>query len=488
MDGSAAAPRAFWTVLSAALLIHGVALGGGYMHYEGQFFLAAYLDGRDLPHKLFSARYDEWGCYQGRELSFAFGWLDAQLVSLGARVGLPHLYSITTIAATFGTVFALWRLLPRLAPGIDEVQAGLLSLLFLATPAASLSGYYYRPAKALVAFFFILAISQSVSILRGETWKRPQLQWLALIASAAAMGWSDRQGVFLIPATIVVIAIVQWPLSERARQLIAALLAAFLFNTIWSKTAGPALAAWADGSMPDMRDERVSLRSTFGQLAHFGIALRLWATQLGFYFGNSGLVGAAIAVVASFIALIPRRRTAPEIPGSARVFLAVAVAAVMAVGLYAGMWVKLASLSNPDSARVYYWAPTTVTIAIVAALALSNAVTRWPSIRNPVSLVLGILLTTSVLSLPQHARIIAAGVERERVDEGPRVVECFSNVNRPIADSRLSPAGAQVCTRVRVAAFGTAGPGGSALPAQAMPVLYCRRSRYPQPAFRSLGP
>src|SRR5215203_3237250 len=200
MNDSAIARRAFWIVLFVALLTYGVILGGGYMHYEGQFFLAAYLDDRDLPHKLFSARYDEWGCYQGRELSFVFGWLDAQLISLGARVGLPHLYSITGIVATFGTVVALWRLLPRLAPNIDEAQAGLLSLLFLATPAASLSGYYYRPAKALVAFFFVLVIAQAISLLRAQTWTRPWLQWLSLLVSAIAMGWSDRQGVFLIIA------------------------------------------------------------------------------------------------------------------------------------------------------------------------------------------------------------------------------------------------------------------------------------------------
>jgi hypothetical protein len=109
-------------------------------------------------------------------------------------------------------------------------------------------------------------------------------------------------------------------------------------------------------------------------------------------------------------------------------------------------------------------------------------------VRIPVTIVIGLMVTSSVLSLPAHARIIASGMEGARVQEGPRVVECFRNADTPVADARLSPEGAQVCTRVRLAAFGTGGPGGSAPPAQANPVLYCRRSHYPQPAFRSLGP
>lgn len=488
MNSRATAPKAFWIPLFTGLLIYGVILGGSYMHYEGQFFLSAYLDDRDLLHKLFSARYDEWGCYQGRELSFAFGWLDAQFIALSARAGLPHLYSITGIAATFGTVIGLWRLLPRLAPKLDEVQAGLLSLLFLATPVASLSNYYYRPAKALVAFFFILLINQCVSVLRGDRWTRPTLQWLSLTASAIAMGWSDRQGVFLGLAAMVLLVILEWPLSATARRVFVAFVTAFLFNVIWSKTAGPALAAWADGSLPDTRDERLNVRHIFGRFLHYKIAIRLWATQLGFYFGNSGLIGAALAAGASFVALLPRGRSAPEEHRSIRVFVAVAVAVAMAVVLYTAMWIKLGSISAPESARVYYWAPTTVTIAILAAIALSAALSRWPRARRPASIALGMLLTSSVLSLPGHARVIANGMEWERVAEGPRVVECFRDATRAISDSRLTPAGAQVCTRVRLAAFGTAGPGGPAAPAQAAPVLYCRGSRYPQPAFNSLAP
>ena len=63
-----------WPALFLALVLHGmVLLDGGYLHYEGQFFLAAHLDERGTLRQLFSAHSNEWDCYQGRELSFALG-------------------------------------------------------------------------------------------------------------------------------------------------------------------------------------------------------------------------------------------------------------------------------------------------------------------------------------------------------------------------------------------------------------------------------
>ena len=77
-----------WTGVFVALVIFGMSLiPGGYLHYEGQFFLSAQLDDRPLFERLFSAHFNEWDCYQGRELSFAAGLIDAQLIVLGARLG-----------------------------------------------------------------------------------------------------------------------------------------------------------------------------------------------------------------------------------------------------------------------------------------------------------------------------------------------------------------------------------------------------------------
>src|SRR4029078_8785809 len=85
-----------WPLLFLVLTALGaVMLRGGYAHYEGQFFLVNYLDARDLFSKIFSAHFNEWDCYQGRELSFLFGWIDAGFSRYSARLGWIHLFSVT---------------------------------------------------------------------------------------------------------------------------------------------------------------------------------------------------------------------------------------------------------------------------------------------------------------------------------------------------------------------------------------------------------
>jgi hypothetical protein len=460
------------------IVVYGMALlNGGYLHYEGQFFLSAFLDDRDFLHKIFSARFADWGCYQGRELSFVFGWADAQFIALSTRLAAPHLYSITTIAATLGTGIVLWDLLPRIARGLDRLQSALLVALLLATPAAALSGYYYRPAKAMAAFLFVLLLREAAVMLAPREKSATPLRALSIFIIALMMGLSDRQGVALIIATAIVITIVEWPIKGNARTLLFALGAAFILNVLWSRTLGPALALWSDGIPPDTADEAIRFRQTFGRFIHFAIGASLWRDQLGFYFGNSGTVGAALAVIAGTAALVPSKASRTANPRARRIFLAVCVSAAIALALYTAMWIKLVSLSEPGSARVYYWLPTTVSLAIVSALAIGATVARYPRTKTPLTVLLGIMLTTSILSLPGHAAIIDNGRERERILEAPRLRTCMGSPSTAIADASLSPAGAEVCARVRLAAFGTAGPGPLPPRAQPNPVLYCKGFR-----------
>jgi hypothetical protein len=151
-----------WPALFFVIVAYGIGLlRGGYLHSEGQFFLSAHLDGRGLFQKIFSTHFNNWDCYEARELSFLFGLLDSRAIALSSRLGVPFLYSLTSIIATLVTAVLLWRLIPRIAPRLSITDAGLLVSLMLATPATELSTYYYRPAKALVGLFLVMTLWQA---------------------------------------------------------------------------------------------------------------------------------------------------------------------------------------------------------------------------------------------------------------------------------------------------------------------------------------
>ena len=93
--------RVAWPLAFCILIWYGLwLLHGGYLFYEGAFFLSNFLDDKPLLSRLFSAHFTEWDCYQGRELSFLFGLIDAKVIALTARIGRAQLLSISSIAAT----------------------------------------------------------------------------------------------------------------------------------------------------------------------------------------------------------------------------------------------------------------------------------------------------------------------------------------------------------------------------------------------------
>ncbi|HZI99094.1 MAG TPA: hypothetical protein VFD22_00440, partial [Gemmatimonadaceae bacterium] len=175
-----------WPLVFLVLTALGaVMLRGGYAHYEGQFFLVNYLDAREPFSKLFSAHFNEWDCYQGRELSFFFGWIDAEIIRYSARLGWVHLYSATHFIGLFALANLLWRALPRIFPALSRTYAGLIVGLLLTTPAAIFSGYYYRPAKILAAFFLVVLLSL-IAKMRENNWVlRPV--WLVSLGIAATL-------------------------------------------------------------------------------------------------------------------------------------------------------------------------------------------------------------------------------------------------------------------------------------------------------------
>ena len=453
-----------WPLVFLALTIFGaVLLGGGYAHYEGQFFLVNYLDGRDLFSKIFSAHFNEWDCYQGRELSFFFGWLDAQFIRYSARLGWIHFYSITYFAGLFALAVTLWRALPRLFPSLERNDAGLIVALLLTTPTALFSGYYYRPAKILAAVF-LGAVLFFIGTMRERGWKISALLLIALGVAATLMGMSDRLGIYML-LLVIVVAVVARKIDRASMAIVGTLAAALVLNAIWSTMIGPRLSALADGYLPDTTDQIVRLRSTYLRRGHYGPALSLIVDHVKYLFGNFGLVS---IIGSTAIAIVMLRRS------SGRAVLAVVITALATIAVYVAMYARLTSLIWPASTRVYYWLPQLVVFATGAAFIVERWRLTYARARRFIAPLLSIMIAGNIISVPIHHAAIRSHEHRPWIEQSAALRACVRQRKRPINTYRLDDPYAQLCGSLRAAVAGT---GWSGIPhAQPNPLLYCRRS------------
>jgi hypothetical protein len=477
----ARAEAIIWPALFVLIVVYGLCLlRGGYLHYEGQFFLSNYLDGRGLLSRIFSSHFNEWDCYQGRELSFVFGLLDARAIAVAAMLGVPMLYSVTSIVSITGMAIVLWRMLPRMAPRLSRTDAGLIVALLLLSPPLALSSYYYRPTKALAGLFLVLLASRCVRILVTNTEnKSDSRDALFLSGFATLMGLSDRQGVFLILVAVAVVVCAWGVTARKPRLVLSALFVALIVNAVWTLAPGPAISTMVDGSAPDTWNQHIALRYTFGNFIHYARAAGLWRDHVSFFFGSWGVVVSIACLILICVAFWMR---APEDPARPfkkmrRPFLTLLIVCGMLLALYVMMVAKLTSVIWDDSRRVYYWIPEMIVLTIVVAAAFDRALAHSIRLRLPITIALGAMIITSVGALPRHRDIVISGDQRIQIAESSRVRQCMRGTGSPIAGFDLSAGGRQACTSVRLAAFGSIGPGSRPAPATPNPLLYCSQRR-----------
>ena len=72
---------------------------------ETALFLEQYLAGRGVLESVFDPLRNDWGFYQGRELSYFFDRLDALWIGWSARHGILHFCSLWALLFTAGSVF-----------------------------------------------------------------------------------------------------------------------------------------------------------------------------------------------------------------------------------------------------------------------------------------------------------------------------------------------------------------------------------------------
>jgi hypothetical protein len=197
------------------LLLAIIAHCGGYLHYESSAFILNYTAERPFWNIIFDPDKNDWGCYQCRELSYIFDYIDAHIVLFFLKNKLIWFVSPISICLM---IFCIWlqqyagrRLCPNLPSCFFTFHAIAMALLPFFT-----ENIFFRSSKPLVAASIgVLIFGTALAHLkRPGVWGNTKT--LAIAALVAVL--SDRQGVFFVTAFAGVLAIEQFfhPFAVRS--------------------------------------------------------------------------------------------------------------------------------------------------------------------------------------------------------------------------------------------------------------------------------
>ena len=255
MNGTAASP---WRWLGPALalalvLAPSLFWAGGVVEEEALGFLRNYWGHRTVLQRVFDPRGYDY--YQGRELSYAVDFLDAQWIRLVLGRGWMYFIPPSALAASLAVVLGWGLGLPRALPGLDRATAWCLLLVYLSNFAVlSTMGLLYRSAKPLVPPLLLAVLLFVLRELREpRAGPRSSLAWVSV--SCLAMSLLDRQGLFYTACLTAVLAVV-WVRSRRAGLLAAAGAASILTWALYNYLVGPWIIHAVNGYWPEFRFQR----------------------------------------------------------------------------------------------------------------------------------------------------------------------------------------------------------------------------------------
>jgi hypothetical protein len=247
--------RVGWPAFATALAVAPVVFwDGGVVEEEALGFLRNFWGERGVLQRIFDPRgYD---FYQGRELSYAVDFLDAQWLRWVLGRGVLLVAAPSALAAALAMVgIGLW-LVPRALPRLPRAAGWLLLAVYLSNFAlASTTGILYRATKPLVAPL-LLGLLLLLLAERRQPRYGPRTGFALAFAPALAMSLLDRQGLFYLLALSVLLFVAWW----RERRGLPFLLAALAAAACWAAynyALGPFLIEALNGYRPEMRFQRL---------------------------------------------------------------------------------------------------------------------------------------------------------------------------------------------------------------------------------------
>jgi hypothetical protein len=378
---------------------------GGVVEEEALGFLRNYWGDRTVVQRVFDPRGFDY--YQGRELSYAVDFLDAQWIRLvmagGGLVFIPP----SALAASLGVVLA-WTLgLPRALPGLDRVTSWCLLLVYLSNFAVlSTMGLLYRSAKPLVPPLLLAALLFVFRELREpRAGPRASFAWVCL--PCLAMSLLDRQGLFYTAGLTAVLAAL-WLRRRRGGTLALAGAAAIATWALYNYAVGPWIIHAANGYWPEFRFQRLRpSRLMYPQPWIEGYTLlRDWTSVL---LGSLPLWLPALAGVALVLLHLRWRKRGPG-----RGDLGLAALLLLAVAAQIAMVAVMVQRHDPvtwvDHRVWYYPLPFQALLVFAFAVGLERmTLARGGTLPRVVPVVLALVALANVLQWPERRAVMESG-------------------------------------------------------------------------------
>lgn len=388
------------TVLAAAILAPWWFWGGGILELEALQFIQQYLDGRSLPAKIFDPSKNDFGFYQGRELSYFIDYVDARVFEWLMRRGWIVFVPLSAVLASTASAGIVIRSLRRYGVGLG--LSTLLALLFLTNYVHIVTmGMFYRATKPVVAtlllamVFYVAARLAELSDDRaGVTDRRRLTGSLVLFALLLPMGLLDRQGHFYVLTAAAILG--AWTLvNRRVWMMAAAGVAAAALVTAYDWWIGPYLVHAINGYTPSLDYQQIP-RERWLDVTPFLKAVTMLGENSTILLGSrsmllAGAVGAATLVLGVRRAASARWRLAA---------LAI-VAGVFAsqIAMFGFMIARHPMVYDwVDHRYWYYPLPYQAVLFAGLCLLLARASTAWSSARRAVAAAVILLLIAGNIS------------------------------------------------------------------------------------------
>ncbi|HSD65503.1 MAG TPA: hypothetical protein VLF95_02315 [Vicinamibacteria bacterium] len=403
-------PGAAWRWLGPALALAFVLApslfwAGGVIEEEALGFLRNYWGDRTVLQRIFDPRGYDY--YQGRELSYAIDFLDAQWVRLVMDRGWLYFVPPSALAASLAVVFAWGIGLPRAMPGLDRVTAWCLLLVYLSNFAVlSTMGLLYRSAKPLVPPLLLTVLLFVLRELR-EPRAGPRTAFAWVYLPCLTMSLLDRQGLFYTACLVAVLAVV-WVRTRRGALLPVAGAAAAATWALYNYLLGPWIIHAANGYWPEFRFQRFrpSWLMRPQPWLSAGELLRDWTSVL---FGSFPLWLPATAGVALFVLHLRWRRRGPD-RSDARMAAVTLLAVAAQVAMVAVMVQRHDPVTWIDHRAWYYPLPFQALVVLALAWALERvARARGGTLPRMVPALLALVVVANVTQWPARRLVMESG-------------------------------------------------------------------------------
>lgn len=384
--------------------------GRGFFYQEATHFIEGYTDpGRGLAQKLFDPSWNDWGLYQGRELSYLVDWVDAHVFVALLTSGLVWLRPLSGLLGTLIILWVFWRWTETDPFWHRSSMRGLRVLALLVWVTSSTAVFtpsiFFRSSKMALGVILALLLTRRYPAVVGPR------AWAIVSGLCFAMACVDRQGVaagllFSIGTLVHAFPHGATHSLHRTRASIAAAgFTGVVAGEAWNRVIGPRAIYWSTHQWPDLSYQ--SLRPD--QLFQAGRApldlLSLLLSYWELFFGNlSWISAAALVAAATWVMFV--------LPASARAHAAL-LGAVVGLGIAGALLLMVSRhpiMLLAEVRRGYYSFPITILFLWGLLSFLPFLLERQsPRIQKLVPWVLAAFLIGNLVALPAHQRVIARG-------------------------------------------------------------------------------